>query len=228
MTLKEKLYKPLKILNEDTNILFWGCTHINHNPRWDNPIWKQRGYNSADNHKDGVIKNWNQKANEETDGVLLGDVMFGGGGADEFFNILNRLRFKNLYIQAGNHFAGFHQALELTDENGDYNFNENKKVIFLSNYFEAFVNGQPIAFSHYPILSYNGQAKGAFHLFSHVHGNLGKSKIGKAYLDSGVKAYEVSVEKNPSPINFSELKKIMRDRENVSFDHHSAETQNPF
>lgn len=229
MTLKEKLYLPFKISEKEENILFWGCTHFNHDPKWDNPIYKQRGYSSAEECREGLIANWNKKANQNTQGFILGDIKFGAGGAEEFLAILDRLVFQNLYICSGNHSAGFHQTLNnYTDDDGNYIFQSGKKLIFCPNYFEAFVNGQPICFSHYPVLSFNGQAKHSWMLFSHVHGNLEKSEVGKAYLNSGARVYEVSVEKNPFPINFRELKSVMKQKEGASFDHHSKDTQNPF
>jgi calcineurin-like phosphoesterase family protein len=226
--LKQSLFSPLKFRGTDDQFLFWACSHFNHNPNWDVPIYKQRGYNSADECRDGLILNWNKKSDHNTIGFLLGDIMFGMGGADTFIKLLDRLNFKELYICSGNHCAGFNAAIDLTDEHGRYYFNSEKFVQFLPNYFEAFVNGQAIVMSHYPILSFNGQAKSAFHIFGHVHGNLIKSEIGKMYLNSGVRAYEVSVENNPSPISFGELRKIMRDKSGASFDHHSAESANPF
>ena len=228
MTIKEKFYKPFRISEKEEDILFWGCTHFNHDPRWSDPIYNQRGYNSAEECTDGLINKWNSKASYKTVGFLLGDIMFGKGGAETFFHLLDRLQFRELYICAGNHFAGFHQALELTDESGDYYLNSEKKIIFCPNYFEAFVNGIPACLAHYPILSFNGQAKNAIHLFSHVHGNLEKSDIGKAYMNSGVRSYEVSVEKNPYPINLKELKAVMKNKSGATFDHHCATTQNPF
>lgn len=226
--LKKMLFEPLRLKGKDDEFLFWGCTHFDHNPKWEDPIYKQRGYESAEDCTIGLINNWNSKASHNTVSFLLGDVMFGMGGFEKFLSLLNRLNFKDLYLCSGNHCAGYKQALELTDDNAAYQFSSEKKLIFVPNYFEAFVNGQPIVMSHYPILSWNGQAKGSWMLFSHVHGNLEKSKIGSAYLASGGKMYEVSVEKNAYPITFGEIRKIMREREDVSFDHHSRETQNPF
>ena len=33
---------------ENSKLYVTGCTHLNHNPKWDNPIYKMRGYNSAE------------------------------------------------------------------------------------------------------------------------------------------------------------------------------------
>lgn len=221
MNIKSKLYRAFKVDESPDNVLFWGCTHYNHDPSWDEPIWKQRGFSSAIDARESLITNWNSKSNENTVGFLLGDIMFGKGGKEEFLSIINRHNFRELYVCSGNHFAGFNFSLEdLTDVDGNYYFSENKKLIFCPNLFEVVVNRQPLVLSHYPILSFNGQSKGYWHLFSHVHGNLDNSEMGRRYLNSGAKVYEVSVEKNLYPISFYELKSIMDKKRPVSFDHH--------
>lgn len=220
MTIKEKFYKPFRVSEKEENILFYGCLHNGHDPAWENPIWKMRGFNSAKECDEALINGWNKKSNYNTIGFLLGDTMFGYGGAERFLKLLDRLNFKELYLLGGNHVSGFHQALNLTDENGDYFLNSEKKVIFCPNYFEAYVNGQFICFSHYPILSFSGQGKGAWMCFSHVHGRLKDSEVGRAYLNSGAKVFEVSVEENSCPINFKELKAVMKNKKGASFDHH--------
>lgn len=221
MKIKNKLYKTIRIEADSKSILFWGCTHYNHDPSWEIPIWKQRGFDSALHARESLINNWNSKASENTIGFLLGDIMFGRGGKEEFLSILERHQFKEMYICSGNHFAGFNFCLEdLTDEDGNYQFNDCKKVIFCPNLFEVCINKQNMVLSHYPILSFNGQSKGYWHLFSHVHGNLEKSEIGSKYINSGAKVYEVSVEKNSYPISMFELTKIMSKKQPTSFDHH--------
>jgi calcineurin-like phosphoesterase family protein len=224
--LKSSIFQPLKFTGKDTDFLFWACSHFNHAPKWDEPIYVQRGYNSADECRDGLILNWNKKSTYETVGFLLGDIMFGMGGADTFFRLLDRLNFKQLNIVSGNHCAGFHQALELTDDDARYYLNSEKMVQFLPNYFETYINGQAIVFSHYPLASWNGQAKGSYMLHGHTHGNLIKSELGKILYTTRI--LEVSVENCPSPINFGEVRKIMRDKEAKAFDHHTSASQNPF
>jgi calcineurin-like phosphoesterase family protein len=225
--LKSLIFQPIKIKAPDDNILFWGCMHYGHDPKWENPIWKTRGFDSAEECGETLIQRWNAKANSETIGFLLGDTVFSDPDGKKFLGLMERLTFKQLYICAGNHYSGFKQALEGCHGNsleiGIGNF-----ITFCPNYFEAFINGQAVVMSHYPILSWNGQARSSFSLYSHVHGNLGKSAIGKAFEESGARALEVSVEKFPSPPNFTEIKDILKKRPPVSFDHHDSNTQNPF
>ena len=60
----------------------------------------------------------------------------------------------------------------------------------------------------------------SYHIFSHVHGNLNRSELGRLYLKTGLN-YEVSVENCPSPITFGELRAEIRKRVQSSPDHHN-------
>jgi calcineurin-like phosphoesterase family protein len=217
--MKDVFYKPVKVSSTDHDVLFWGCMHYGHDPKWDVPIWKTRGYNSSEEHDEGLIKNWNLKANKNTIGFLLGDTIFGYKADERLLKLFNRLSFKELYILPGNHHAGYKQLLATLPPDNVLVVNSEKKVHFVSNYLEVVVNGQAIVCSHFPILSWNAQAKGAYHLFAHVHGNLGRSELGKLYLNTGLN-YEVSVEVNPFPLTFGEIRAIMRAKKQSVPDHH--------
>jgi len=217
--MKDIFYKPVKVTAKDHDVLAWGCLHYGHDPKWDNPIWKLRGYNSSAEHDEGLIQNWNSKANKNTIGFLLGDTIFGHNADERLLKLLNRLNFKELYILPGNHQAGYKQILDSLHENV-LNVDGHEKLIhFVPNYLETVVNGQTIVMCHYPILSFNGMAKGAYHIYAHVHGNLGRSELGRLYQNTGL-TYEVSVENCPSPITFGELRAEMRKKVQSTPDHH--------
>ena len=219
--MKEYFYKPVKVSSTDHDVLFWGCMHYGHDPKWDVPIWKTRGYNSSAEHDEGLILNWNKKANASTIGFLLGDTIFGHNADERLITLFNRLEFKELYVLPGNHQAGYKQLIERVQDNILLpGASEYKQVHFVPNYLEAIVNGQAIVMSHYPILSWNGSGKGAYHLFAHVHNNLNRSELGRLYLKTGLN-YEVSVENCPSPITFGELRAEMRKKLQSCPDHHN-------
>lgn len=227
--MKELFYKPIKIKHPNEDVLFWGCPHYDHAcESWSEPLYVKRGYKTLDEHNRALIDNWNSKASDTTIGFLLGDVMFGKGGLEKFKSFINRLKFDTIYICSGNHTAGWHQAFESVKENVWITDLQGKKVVFVPNYFELFVNGQPVVCSHYPILSWNGMGKGSFMLYSHVHNSLENSEIGKLYKNSGLKAYETSVECNEYPARFSEIQKFMGKQNGGSVDHHNSKTMNPF
>ena len=145
--MKQLFYKPLKIRTDD--VAFWGCTHYDHRKEF---LWGTRGFDSVEEHNNGIIAAWNSKCNEETVGVLLGDIMFGQGGAEKLLDFFNRLRFKSLIICAGNHYAGFHQLFDFADEDGITYDKQSREIQFVPNYFELIVKRQPICLSQ-PIVT---------------------------------------------------------------------------
>lgn len=224
--MKFLFYKPLKVTDKDHNVLFWSDTHFGHRcEHWERPLWSARGFSSIEEHDEELIKRWNAKSNNSATFFHLGDFMFGHNAVDRLEQIVDRVCFKTLYLLPGNHCAGWKQWFEKINTNV-WHLSPQKTVYFLPNYVEAYINGQPIVMSHFPILSFNGQGKGSYCLYGHVHGNLQKREIGKLYKQA--RTQEVSVEICPSPVSFGDIKKIMRDKEIVSFDHHDEKTLNPF
>ena len=218
-TMKSLFYKPIKITATDHDVLFWGCMHYGHDPKWDVPIWKTRGYNSSFEHDEGLILNWNKKAGASTIGFLLGDTIFGHMADERLISLFNRLDFKELYVLPGNHQAGYKQLLERVQDNILLpTASEYKQVHFVPNYLEAVVNGQTIIMNHYAQATWNGQHKGAWHLHSHSHGNLYKSELGKLLYKS--KTMDVGVEVCSEPISFAELRAKFRGYDQITFDHH--------
>lgn len=226
--MKGLFYQPVRVEAKNHEVLFWGCLHYRHNPKWEIPIWKRRGYESSAEHDEGIVRNWNSKATEKTVGFLLGDVMFGYGGAEEFIKLMNRLNFWRVFVMSGNHQSGWKQAFESVKDNTLYLNGHKKEVIFVPNYLEAYVNGQAIVCCHYPVLSWNGAAKGSWMLFSHVHGSLGNSDLGAMYLNEGGSNLEVSVEMNNYPLTYGEIFTIMKNKSKFKTDHHTSETKSPF
>ena len=151
--------------------------------------------------------------------------MFGYGGEEKFMNLMRRLKFKRLFVMSGNHNAGWKQSFEAVKDNALYLDDNLKEIIFVPNYLEAYVNGQPIVMCHYGIASWNGQSKGAWMLHSHSHGSLYGTDLGNILYKA--KIADVGVERFLYPPSFGEIKSKF-DKETVAFDHHNSETQNPF
>ena len=216
--MKFLFYQPIKIVAKEWDVCFWSDTHFNHAcPHWEIPLWKARGFSSVEAHNEGLIERWNKKCNEETVAFHLGDFIFGYDSIQNFKSIISRLNFKTLFVMPGNHNSGWKQVFE-EQRNNVWALNANKQVVFIPNYVEAYINGQLIVMSHYPILSFNGQSKNSICLYGHVHGNLAKNEIGKLYQKA--RALEVTVENCPEPISFKEVKTYFRNKPPVSFDHH--------
>jgi calcineurin-like phosphoesterase family protein len=221
--MKNLYYQPLKVEAKDPEILFWGCLHYGHDPQWEIPLWARRGFTSSAEHDQAIISRWNARATDRTTGFLLGDTVFGFGGEEKFRRLVEQLQFKTLYIMAGNHHAGWKQVFESCE--GNTLLLGGKTVVFTPNYLEAFVNGQPIVMSHYPIASWNGQGKGSWMLHSHCHGSLYRSELGTLLYRA--KIIDVGVERCPWPVTFGGLRSLFR-KDPVSFDHHHEGSSTPF
>lgn len=224
----KKYLKPLKIKESGKNVFFWGCLHLNHDPKWENPIWKMRGFNSVHEYNEAAKNAWCAKLNEESIIFLLGDTCFGHDAENFLMKFFQDVPFKDCYMLPGNHTAGWKSILEKTNEDGELkieNGEKGKKIILVPNYLEVIVEGHPIVCSHYPIASWNGQGKGSFMLHAHVHKTLEKSEIGKILYKSRIK--EVSFENERSPASFEQIKKDLN-KSVITFDHHGKDTKNPF
>lgn len=208
--MKDLFYKPVKIKRLEHEVLFWSDMHIGHDPKWENPLWKTRGFDSVEEHDETLIQRWNAKATANTVGFHLGDIIFGHNAEQRLRVLFERLNFECLFVLCGNHVAGWKQVFESCEEN-IYRVNENKQVVFTPNYLEAYVNGQAMVMCHYPIVSWNG-IKTSYALHGHVHGSLKEEVKGRSLC--------MDVESQPHPLNFNEIRAIMRKKEFVGVDHH--------
>jgi calcineurin-like phosphoesterase family protein len=229
------LFKPIKIKASEDNTFFWCCPHYGHDPKWEVPLWKMRGHDSSAQH-DASIFDALKNLPADCTLFLLGDNAFGQGAEARLERLLTEANFATCFMMPGNHTAGWSQLFEKkADESSTWHITDTKKVVFVPNYLEVFLNHYSIVLSHYPILSWNGvgsNAKGSgnyknFHFFGHVHNSLEKSEIGRMYLENGI-CEEVSVERYAKPASFRELKDKLNQKVYKSVDHHGAETQNPF
>lgn len=226
-TIKDYFYKPIKINTLDSDILFWGCLHYGHDPCWPTPIWKRRGYSSSQEHDEGIINNWNVKANKNTIGFLLGDNTLGKSSKEKFVKLITNINFSRLYVMSGNHAAGWHNIFD-TLEGNVWHIND-KEVIFVPNYMEIIAKDQFIVLSHYPLVSWNMQRRGSFMIHSHCHGSLYPSN--DASCSNGIgdilykgKIIDIGVEVSPFPKNLKEIRKLLNDKE--IFSNHRVENKN--
>jgi calcineurin-like phosphoesterase family protein len=210
-------YKPIITQTKyDDNICFWSDTHFGHRcDHWPVPLWQMRGFTSVEEHDATLIERWNNKTTEHTIAFHLGDFIFGYSAAERFKVIIERLNFNALYLMPGNHHSGWRTTFEETHGN-IWDVAENKKVIFIPNYVEIVANGQPIVASHYPLASFNGQAKGSWMLHGHCHGNLHESEIGSLIYKT--KTLDIGIEKAPTPLTLTELHSIFDARNNFTYD----------
>lgn len=217
----------LKFKNEiGHRVYFFSDLHVCHERDF---ILGPRGFKTAEESKETLIKNWNERVTNNDTIFLLGDTVVGAGtkGLEVFDELLRRLNYRALYVLPGNHPSGYTQRFDevIANTNIDnyfrltFSLDGFKTIHLVPNYFEIYVNGKSIVLSHYPILSYNGMNKGGFLLHGHSHGNLSRSEIGREY--SKGKVLEVSPEViGNAPISFDEVFTLLNGRSNLNIDHH--------
>lgn len=95
--------KPYKFKSSDYDkILFCSDTHYNHNPKWDIPLWKMRGFNSVESH-DRWQENEFSKVSENSIIFHLGDPAL-NSTPEKMLNLFNKTSSKIFFI-FGNHFS---------------------------------------------------------------------------------------------------------------------------
>ena len=224
--MKHLFYRPLKINHGEREVVFWSDTHFGHRcDSWETPLWKARGFDSIEEHDAILIKRWNEQSSNSTIFFHLGDFIFGLNTIERIEHILKNVNFKTLYLMPGNHCSGWKQRFEMQPSNR-WSLEGNKTVYFVPNYLEVYVNEQPIVLSHFPLASWNAQSKGAWMLHGHCHGNIYKSPIGP--LLYATKIYDVGIENCAKPICYKNLKTFFSDKPNITYDHHTETTRNPF
>jgi len=210
----------LKFKTSERNVFFTSDPHMDHDKNF---VWEVRGYKSAHEHKEGVIKKWNEVVTPNDIVISLGDFQFGKDGEKNMLETLQRLNFSEIFLIQGNHGSGWKQLKQNRGRNFELG---GKKVNLSPDYMEVVVDNQPIVLCHYPIVSFNGQGKGSWMLFGHTHQNIYKSEIGA--LLKKLKMMDVGIDYCGRPLSFNEIKEIMDSRPLHSFDHHDSKTQNPF
>jgi calcineurin-like phosphoesterase family protein len=178
-------------------------------------VWRSRGFTSVGEHDAELNERWNKKISSSSIVFHLGDFVFGSDTIDRFKTLCNILNFDTLYIMPGNHCSGWKQVFEAQKQN-IWNIDRNKRVIFIPNYLEAVINGQPIVLSHYPLVSFNGQARGSWMLHGHCHAKLYLSEI--APLLYKCRVMDLGVENCSYPKSFMEIKGLMQDKVPFTFD----------
>lgn len=216
----KKLLKPIKITTPPENVFIWGCLHLGHDPSWDVPLWKLRGFNSIAEHDLALTTNWFSRINEDSVLILAGDTMFGHNADVRLRELLTVMPYTTCYILPGNHTAGWRQLMQTADAELGLTFGESKRVYFCPNYMEFFIDTEAVVVSHYPILSFNGEGDRAYHFYAHVHNSLHKSEVGRMYLEKS-HSLEVSVERYAMPPSFAELRRQLKDKHTQAPDRHA-------
>lgn len=200
------IYKP-KINLKTCNVFWISDIHAFH----DNVIHHDnRPFQDVEEMHETIISNWNSVVSPNDVVFYLGDISLGKFDSDveELIKKLNG----NIYLILGNH-----------DKEKRIREKYSHLFVDISNYKEAtIINGnekQHVIMFHYPILSWNGQGKGSWHLHGHCHGNLMSASIGEIFYKGKVMDVGCNVI-NYTPLSFFQIKNHMDKKDSVAFDHH--------
>lgn len=118
--------------------------------RYDN-----RPFSNTDEMDKTIIENWNNTVKEKDDVYILGDVSW--KSVPETIEIFKSLKGKK-HLIVGNH-------------DGKYISNSEFRKLFteIVEYKEITENGNLLVMSHYPIIFFKCQHRGAVHFYGHVH-----------------------------------------------------------
>jgi calcineurin-like phosphoesterase family protein len=211
----------------DTSKLYVsGCLHLNHNPKWDNPLWKMRGYNSADEMTDDIINTINIVCNKSDKLLVLGDFCL-NTNLIQFNEFIKRIE-PEIWMVRGNHNSPWENAYKEWSlrEHGHYaNHVKWGEVTYLGNYVQLKWNKRSFVCNHYPFAIWDGSHKGVMSLHSHNHGSYAPSLPDSA--DTG-KQLDCGWDVHKKPLSFEELMEIM-DKKQISIsDHHTSDVNGGF
>lgn len=211
----------LKFNRQGEEHFFVSDLHYDHNRDF---IWGAvgRAYKDVTEMNHDIIHSWNSVVSYNDIVWNLGDSMFGDFDGTKIIKLWDRLNFKVLYELWGNHQSGTKTIYrELCHDKGLVNcemypleleISPTKKVIFLGHYAEIMVDDQRIVLSHYPIESWNGISKSAWHIHGHSHCNLPNTK--------NVKRLDVGWDYKKKPVSFPEVRSELKLLNGISSDHH--------
>jgi calcineurin-like phosphoesterase family protein len=217
-----KVNKNIKHKWEDRNKIFFSSDwHNYHDPKWDIPIWKMRGYNSPQESVDDVVSKINAKVKEDDFLYFLGDG-FLNATDEQVLEWFSRINCKNINYIYGNHesniFRIYRQAV--LEKYGDpeievYPMRFNN-VVFLGNYQEIYIGKKLIVLQHFPIKTWNNNSRNSFHLHGHSH-NTDKSRNPEHPMG---KCLDCSWDWKKNIWSFEEIEDVMSTKEMQIFDHH--------
>ncbi len=199
------MIKNLHFKDEPTegNLLVTGCLHLNHAPKWDNPIWAMRGYASADEMTSRIISRINDSCRSIDTLLVLGDFCL-NTTKEQFLSLITRINCKMLFIR-GNHNNPWEKMyLEHCQEKFGYEaigYQWLDKITYLGDYCQLIWNKQLFIANHYPFWIWDHISHGAISLVSHSHGSCELTLPN----DTRMKQIDCGFDVWKKPVSFSEI-----------------------
>jgi calcineurin-like phosphoesterase family protein len=214
--------KIIKHKWEDRNKIFFSSDwHNYHDPKWDVPIWKMRGYSSPQESLDDVVSKINARVKEDDFLYFLGDG-FLNATDEQVLEWFSRINCKNINYIYGNHESNIFRIYRRTvlEIYGDpdievYPMRFNN-VVFLGNYQELQVGKKSVILQHFPIHSWNHMRHSAWMISGHQH-NTDKTRNPEYHLG---KMLDVSWDYKRDIWSFEEVEDVMSTKDILTVDHH--------
>lgn len=204
--------------NEHQQVFFSSDWHVFHDPKWDNPIWKMRGYESAEHSAREIQSKVNERVREQDLLFYLGDG-FLNSSPDQVREWLRGIKCQNIFYIWGNHESSMFKIYKDSVGELEYYPHKLENVTFLGWYNEIFVNNKRFILSHYPFRVWN-QLGRSYALSGHSHYG-DKSRRAEAEFD---KALDIGWDGKLDIYSFDEIMSIMNKKKMRTFDHHDSET----
>lgn len=182
------------------DIFFSADSHFGHKL-----MVKKRGFNTAEDMDEELIKNWNSVVNPNSIIFFLGD--FSWYEPEKTSEILSRLNGVK-YLVYGNHDWQLNKPIcknhfELMVERIELEVEDQDTLMNIKNVNARKI--QMLVLDHYPMLSWNKAYHGSLHLFGHVHGR--NPGVGRS-MDVGVDV------QNMTPVSYTYIKESLKNKNN--------------
>ena len=140
----------------DKQIFYISDTHFNHRNilKFDDP---QHFFTSIEEHDKYIINAWNCAVKKQDTVYFLGDL--GYLKKDEAIKVLSLLN-GNKYIIKGNHDKTWIHEMPKYSQT---------RVKGVYDYLKISDNGRKVILCHFPIMMWDGQHAGFYHIYGHVH-----------------------------------------------------------
>jgi calcineurin-like phosphoesterase family protein len=154
---------------------FTSDLHIFHDPNWEIPIWKSRGYENAEHAAEEIANKINERVGEDDILWNFGD-LFLNADDDKCLEWLSKIKCKNIKKLWGNHHSNTYRLYKQEVEK-QYNLIDVEiypikmgNVEFVGNHVEILIGKRHIVMNHFPLRIWNKYSKSSWMLSGHSHG----------------------------------------------------------
>lgn len=222
------MVKVIKYPWDARNTIFFSSDwHVFHDPSWEVPIWKARGYSSAEDHAEEVLATINSRVGENDTLYFLGD-MFLNATDGQCMGWLSRIKCQNIIKLWGNHHSNMYRLYKqvvkdrfafIDDDTEVYPIRMNN-VVFMGNHVEIRVGKQHVSMNHFPQHSWNhmGPRAKSWCLSGHSH-NSDRTRNPDSPTN---RCLDCSWDWKKDVWSWAEIEDVMSTKTFVAVDHHKS------